>query len=261
MLYVAKFFENGTGTWLPLTFDEGPLTPANGWIDQADVLLRTRQAADAVGATRLDRPEWNTVHPRTQDVFFSLTNGTAGPSGPNPRDPNPYGHIMRLSPERRDHTRTPFTWDVWVLAGDPAYDPQVQLDETNIFGSPDGLWIDPDGRLWIETDISNSSQNRADRGYDNIKNNQMLAADPATGEIRRFLVGPRGCEITGVITTPDQQTMFVNVQHPGESTTFFGSPTPENPRAVSNWPDFDPDGRPRAATLAIRKIGGGKIGT
>jgi secreted PhoX family phosphatase len=259
-LFVAKFFEDGSGTWLSLVFGDGPLTPANGWIDQADVMLRTRQAADAVGATRLDRPEWNTVHPRTQDVFFSLTNGSAGPNGPNPRDPNPYGHIMRLTPERRDHTRSGFTWDVWMLAGDPAYDPQVELDETNMFGSPDGLWIDPDGRLWIQTDISNSSQHRADRGYDRIKNNQMLAADPATGEIRRFLVGPRGCEITGVVTTPDQETMFVNVQHPGEATTFFGSPTPDNPRAVSNWPDFDPDGRPRAATLAIRRIGGGKVG-
>ena len=122
-------------------------------------------------------------------------------------------------------------------------------------------WIDDDGRLWIQTDISNSSQLRADRGYDHIANNAMLAADPVTGEIRRFLVGPRGCEITGVITTPDQQTMFVNVQHPGEVTTIWGTPTPANPRLVSNWPDFDPAGRPRSTTVAIRKIGGGKIGT
>ncbi len=89
----------------------------------------------------------------------------------------------------------------------------------------------------------------------------MLAADPRSGEIRRFLVGPRGCEITGVVTTPDQETMFVNVQHPGESMTFFGTPTPANPRAVSNWPDFEPDGRPRSSTVVIRKIRGGKIGT
>lgn len=123
------------------------------------------------------------------------------------------------------------------------------------------MWFDDDGRLWIQTDISNSSQNRADRGYDNIGNNQMLAADPRSGEIRRFLVGPRGCEITGVVTTPDQETMFVNVQHPGESTSFFGTPTPANPRAVSNWPDFEPDGRPRSSTVVIRKIRGGKIGT
>ena len=148
-----------------------------------------------------------------------------------------------------------------TLAGDPAYDPSVQLDPADIFGSPDGLWFDPDGRLWIQTDISNSSQNLASRGYDRIGNNQMLAADPTTGEIRRFLVGPRGCEITGVITTPDQRTMFVNVQHPGETSAAWGTPTPANPRAVSNWPDFDPDGRPRSATVVIRKRDGGVLGT
>jgi secreted PhoX family phosphatase len=261
VLYVAKFNEDGTGEWLPLVFGEGPLTAANGWADQADVLIRTRQAADAVGATPLDRPEWCTVHPETQDVYLTLTNGSNGPNGPNPRNPNPYGHILKISHHAGDHTRKTMRWEVFVLAGDPAYDSAVTLDDTNVFGSPDGIWIDPDGRMWIQTDISNSSQNRADRGYDNIGNNQMLAANPKTGEIRRFLVGPRGCEITGVIMTPDQETMFVNVQHPGESTTFWGAPTPADPRAVSNWPDFDPDGRPRPATVVIRKIGGGKIGS
>ncbi len=89
----------------------------------------------------------------------------------------------------------------------------------------------------------------------------MLAADPDTGEIRRFLVGPCGCEITGVTIIPDQRSMFVNVQHPGEATTAWGTPTPDDPRAVSNWPDFDPDGRPRSATVVIRKLDGGVIGT
>ncbi len=260
-LHVAQFDDDGGGRWLPLVFGTGPLTPANGWVDQADVLLRTRQAADAVGATKLDRPEWCAVHPQTQDVYLTLTNGSAGPNGPNPRNPDPYGHILKLRNPGRDHTATRFRWDVWVLAGDPAYDPTVTLDDTNIFGSPDGLWIDPDGRMWIQTDISNSSQNLASKGYDNIKNNAMLAADTRTGEIRRFLVGPRGCEITGVITTPDQETMFINVQHPGEKTTAWGTPTPADPRVVSNWPDFDPAGRPRPATVVIRKIGGGRIGS
>jgi len=260
-LYVARFDDDGSGRWLPLKHGKGPLTSANGWQDQADVLLRTRQAADAVGATRMDRPEWIAANPRNQDLFATLTNGTGWESAVNPRTPNPYGHIVRWRERHGDHTATRFEWDIFVLAGDPAYDPQVDLDESNIFGSPDGLWFDDDGRMWIQTDISNSSQNRADRGYDNIKNNMMLAADPDTGEVRRFLVGPRGCEITGVVTTPDQRTMFVNVQHPGESTTFWGTPTPENPRAVSNWPDFDPDGRPRAATVVIRKQDGGVIGT
>jgi secreted PhoX family phosphatase len=260
-LHVARFGADGAGTWVPLVWGQGPLTAANGWTDQADVLLRTRQAADAVGATKCDRPEWVAVHPDTGEVYVTFTNGTQGPTPVNPRPGNIYGHIVRIDEARRSSTR--FSWDIFAFAGDPGYQPEGQFvpEDQPLFGSPDGLWIDPDGRLWIQTDISNSSQNLPSRKYDRIGNNQMLAADPDTGEIRRFLTGPRGCEITGVITTPDQTTMFVNIQHPGESTTAWGAPTAANPRAVSNWPDFDPDGRPRAATLAIRKRDGGKIGT
>lgn len=260
VLYVAQFDPNGTGRWLPLVHGEGPLTVANGWVDQADVLIRTRQAADAVGATKMDRPEWVAVNPRTQDVYLTLTNGTGwgAPSGPNPRTPNTFGHILKMSHAGGDHSATTMIWSIYLLGGDPAFDPSVQLDASNMFGSPDGIWIDRDGRIWIQTDISNSTQNR--NSYANIKNNMMLAADPANSDLRRFLTGPRGCEVTGVITTPDQRTMFVNIQHPGESTTFWGSPSPTNPRAVSNWPDQDPAGRPRSATLVIRKVDGGKIG-
>lgn len=260
-LYVAKFDVGGAGRWLPLTFGQGPLTTANGWADQADVLIRTRQAADALGATKMDRPEWVAVHPTTQNVYVTLTNGSGweAPNGPNPRAPNTYGHILEIAPDRGDHTATAMRWSVYLLAGDPAFDATVKLNASNIFGSPDGLYIDRDGRFWIQTDISNSTQNRA--SYVNIKNNAMLAADPANNEIKRFLTGPRGCEITGIVLTPDQQTMFINIQHPGESTTAFGAPTATNPRAVSNWPDFDPAGRPRSATVVIRKVGGGKVGT
>ncbi len=261
-LYVAKFDGNGSGQWVPLEHGRGPLTVANGWLDQADVLIRTRMAADAVGATRLHRPEWVAVHPHTKDVYITLTNGSGNNSAVNSnRDPNPYGHIVRIREDRGDATRTDFRWDVFLLAGDPQYDPTVPAGQT-IFGSPDGIWVDDDGRVWIQTDISNSSQNLGSRGYDRIGNNCMLAADPRTGELRRFLTGPRGCEITGVITTPDQRTMFVNVQHPGESTTFwntqFGAPSPANPTTVSSWPYGR---RPRPATVVIRKNDGGKIGT
>ncbi|WP_395108320.1 PhoX family protein [Actinomadura sp. SCN-SB] len=260
-LYVARFDDDGTGAWLPLKYGVGPLTKANGWQDQADVLLRTRTAADAVGATRMDRPEWVAVHPDSNDVYCTLTNGTGWNNAANPRKPNPYGHIIRWTEHRGDNTATTFEWDIFMLAGDPEYDPRVELAAEDVFGSPDGLWFDADGRLWIQTDVSNSSQNRPDRGYDNIGNNQMLAADPRTGDLRRFLVGPRGCEVTGVVTTPDQRTMFVNIQHPGEDTAFWGTPTPANPRAVSNWPDHDPAGRVRSATVVIRKRDGGIIGT
>jgi len=276
-LYVARFDEDGTGSWLPLVHGEGALTEANGFADQADVLLRTRQAGDAVGATPLHRPEWVSVDEHTKDVYLSLTNGSAysktgqDPSAANPvvnseRNPNPYGHVLKWRETGGDNTALSFEWDIFTLAGDPAYDQKVQgLTGDNIFGSPDGIWVDDDGRVWIQTDISNSSQNLASRGYDNIGNNAMLVAHPVTREIKRFLVGPRGCEVTGVITTPDQRTMFVNIQHPGESTTFwntqFGAPSTSNPRTVSNWPEFDPQGRPRPATVVIRRKDGGVIGS
>jgi hypothetical protein len=257
-LFVARFDDDGTGEWLPLVFGTGALDQNGGFADQADLLIRTREAADRVGATRLDRPEWVAEHPTTGDVFVTLTNGSQGPNPVNPRDPNPFGHIVRLAEEGGDKTATSFEWDVFVLAGDPDYDPEVTIDG-DIFGSPDGLWIDPSGVMWIQTDVSNSAQALAERGYDRIGNNQMLAADPDTGEIRRFLVGPRGAEVTGVHTTPDQTTMFVNIQHPGESTAAWGEVTPDAPTAVSSWPDGG--GRPRSATVVIRKDDGGIIGS
>ncbi|REE97729.1 PhoX family protein [Thermomonospora umbrina] len=263
-LYVAKFNDDGSGEWLPLAHGTGPLTVENGWKDQADVLLRTRSAADAVGATKLDRPEWVAVQPHTKDVYLTLTNGSGWDNDVNPRKPNPYGHIVRWRERGGDNTALSFEWDIFLLAGDPAYDPTVKLAPEDVFGSPDGLGFDRDGRLWIQTDISNSSQNLASKKYDHIGNNQMLAADTRTGEIRRFLVGPRGCEVTGFAMAPDQRTLFVNIQHPGEATPFWApnsAPTPQNPNAVSSWPDKDPASRPRSATVVIRKNDGGVIGT
>lgn len=262
-LYVARFHDDGTGQWLPLKFGTGPLVAANGWASQADVLLRTREAADAVGATPLDRPEWIAVHPGNGTVFATLTNGSGWPGAVTPRSPNPYGHIIRWNegPLTADGEPTELSWDIFLLAGDPLYDSQVELDQSNMFGSPDGLAFDQDGRLWICADMPNDKMLDPDEGHDRLGNNCLLAADPETGELRRFLVGPRGAELTGVVVAPDRRTMFLNVQHPGETTPAIGIPSPSNPRAVSNWPDFDPNGRPRSATIAIRRTDGGVVGT
>lgn len=258
-LYVATFDDDGTGTWLPLVHGQGPLTTGNGFADQGDVMLRTRQAADAVGATKLARPEWVAVDERTKDVYLTLTNGDNNSGEVNPRDPNPYGSVVRWQEAGGDNRALTFGWEIFLLAGDPTVDPTTTVPDEDRFGSPDGIWADPDGRIWIQTDISNGSQRAG--GYRRVGNNMMLVADPATREVRRFLTGPNGCEITGCITTPDQRTMFVNVQHPGEATTTIGRPTPQNPRAVSSWPDFDAAGRPRSATVVITKDDAGVIGT
>ncbi len=112
----------------------------------------------------------------------------------------------------------------------------------------------PTSRLWIQTDVGEEEQNKGSLAP--FGNNQMLCADPNTAEIRRFLTGPVGQEITGITTTPDKRTLFVNVQHPGATTT------PEDfaaGRLASRWPDGQ--GVPRSATLVITKADGGIIGS
>jgi hypothetical protein len=249
-LYAARFNPDGSGDWLPIT---GP--------DLGAAMVGARFGADAAGATKMDRPEWIVPHPATREVFCACTNNAArgkpGNEGANPanrRAPNPMGHILRWKEQGDDPTAARFRWEVFVEAGDPAQpEPHKKGNiKGDIFGSPDGLWIDAMGTLWVETDMSGSLMHKGDHA--NFGNNQMLAVDPDTGVFRRFLTGPRGCEITGFHTTPDNRSAFVNIQHPGEGWK-------ANPREVSNWPDYDPSGRPRSATVVIRRKDGGVIGT
>lgn len=264
-LYVAKFKEDGSGQWLPLLHGKKGLGTAEGFSSQADILVHSRQAADAVGATPMDRPEWVAVHPKTGEVYLSLTNnnsrGTAerpGLNAANPRSRNIFGHILRWRETHNDAAAQSFKWDIFVSAGDPAHPEAGQRGQFqgDAFGSPDGLWFDPLGHLWIQTDVSTSVMGKGD--YANLGNNQMLVADPATGTIRRFLTGPRGCEITGISATPDGTTLFVNIQHPGETPSERSDPA--RPLAVSAWPSKQyPQalaGRPRSATLVIRRKDG-----
>jgi hypothetical protein len=255
ILYVARFNADGSGNWLPLIYGYGPLTAANGWRDQGEVLVRTRLAADAVGATKMDRPEWIVPHPVTREVFAALTNSSErkGSDPANPRAPNPFGHILRWGEAGDDVAATTFRWQVFALAG-PQGRGNIKGDP---FACPDGLWIDSMGTLWVQTDVSPTRLGKDE--FAALGNNQMLAVDPATGVFRRFLTGPRGCEITGFHTTPDNRSAFVNIQHPGE--TPGDRSNPDNPRANSNWPDYALNGRPRSATVAIRRRDGGIIGT
>ena len=265
-LHVARFGEDGSGRWIELVHGRNGLTEANGFADQAAVLVRTRQAADQVGATRMDRPEWIAVHPRTGEVYCTLTNnahrGTPerpGLNAANPRANNVFGHIIRWREADDDAAAQRFEWEMFVLCGDPASAAESKRGtiKGDVFGSPDGLWFDADGRLWIQTDVSTNVLNKGD--YAGMGNNQMLCADVTTGEIRRFLTGPNGCEITGVVNTPDARSMFVNIQHPGETASERSDPA--HPKAVSSWPDGPAGRRPRSATIVIRKDDGGVIGT
>ena len=265
-LYVARFDADGTGEWLPLTQGKGPLTTDKGFTNQGDVLIKARQASDLLGATKMDRPEWTTVDPITKQVYCTLTNNSnrGQPGQPfmdvaNPRANNTMGQIIRWQ-EKGDLDATTFTWDHLVLAGDrtlPRYEAQGNI-QGDTFGSPDGLWVDPRGVLWIQTDVSTSTLGKGD--YINMPNNQMLACDPtAPGgpQIRRFLVGPNGCEITGITATADLKTFFINIQHPGEPADERSDPA--QPLKISKWPDGA--GRPRSSTVVITKNDGGVIGT
>ena len=252
-LYVAKFEDNNRGQWLALT----PAT--TGMNSQAEICIHTRQAASAGGATTMDRPEWVAANPKKVEAYCCLTNnknrgkkpnagGDPTPvGGPNPRAANHYGQIVRWIPDDADHGSTDFAWDLFVLAGNPtahsdAYAGSRNVTPENMFNSPDGLAFDANGLLWIQTDGKYS--NKGD--FAGMGNNQMLVGDPESGEIRRFLVGPRECEVTGITWSADRRTLFVGIQHPGE-------------KGDSHFPGGG-DTVPRSAVIGITKDDGGLVG-
>jgi uncharacterized protein len=311
-LYVAKFNSDLTGQWLALVpgtvgldgvalRDNPNFAGANDAEVLAKILVKTRMAADAVGATMMDRPEWTGARPRIGgydevEIYCTLTNnnrrGTApasviaadgstaaGSARPpvdaaNPREDNVHGHIIRWRETGKSVTATTFAWDIFVQAGDTATAKPAKPtnnykgsivdtpDGSADYGAPDGLWFDQFGRLWVQTDqIGDGSGD-----FVNIGSNVLVCADPNTGETRRFLTSPNKCEVTGITMTPDGKTMWVGVQHPGEDSTAA------NPQQFSSWPAVQwttesdgvtplPFGRPRSSLVVITKDDGGVIGS
>ena len=263
-LHVARFDSDGKGQWLPLVHGVGPLTAANGFANQGEVLIKARQASDLLGATKMDRPEWLAIDQATRWVYCTLTNNSerGAPGKPavdpaNPRANNTMGQIIRWK-EAGDFSDESFEWNHLLLAGDPANARPEARGNINgdAFSSPDTVAFDACGVLWIGTDITTRSIGKGEMA--GLGNNQLLACNPDTGEVRRFLTGPMGCELTGATWTPDGCTLFVNIQHPGEAPSERSDPA--NPRQYSNWPDFSPIGRPRSATVVVRRLDGGVIG-
>ena len=264
-LYVARFDADGRGRWLPLLQGLGPLTAANGFADQGAVVVKTRQASDLLGASKMDHPEWLAVDQARRQVFCSLTSnaergaaGRPGIDGANPRANNTMGQILRWQ-EDGDFDSLTLRWSQLLLAGDPE---QARAEargniQGDLFACPDTLMFDARGLLWIGCDVGTSRIGKGEMAA--FGNNALMACDPASGEVRRFLTGPVNCEITGAAMTPDGHTLFINIQHPGEPPS---ERTPaDEPRKYSNWPDFRADGRPRSATLAIRRRDGGLVGS
>ena len=266
-LYVARFNADGTGEWRALVHQQNGLVP--GAVDpgnvsqsttpptpvtvnfnsQADVLINTKAAARVAGGTVMDRPEWLTVAPDNSAIYCTLTNnsGRQVTDAANPRTRNLHGHIIKFKEKDNSPLAATFTWEIFLLAGDP----KLSAGGANLvgdikgdtFSSPDGIRIDPQGRLWVQTDHSvpgNSgvTGTTIDQAFGH---NAMFYVDQTSKQSKRFLVGPVGCEITGIAYTPDLKTFFVNIQHP-----------------TGNWPVAGQ--QPRSSTIVITRTDGQPVG-
>ena len=258
-LSVAQFAADGMMTWLPLVHGQGPLTAENGFADQAEVLLKTRLAADALGATPMDRPEGMEANPVTGRVYANMTKNkkiTAENLNPvNTRPENFYGHIVEMIPpggagKDADHTADSFGWDLFVLAGNPTnpehgakFHPETSTD--GWFVNPDYLTFDPKGRMFVATDGANDFD-IADGIYG------IDTEGPARGLPKLLFACPTGAEAAGPCFTPDGTTLFVSVQHPAENSDTLAT-------ATTLWPDFAEGGVPRPAVVAIQRLDGGEV--
>ena len=242
-LFVAKFNADGSGEWLPLTYENGPLNATNGFESQADVLLFARQAADLLGATQMDRPEDIEANPVTGKVYVALTNNTRRQAGDetaaNPRAPNPMGHIVEITEAAGDNGAQTFSWEIFMLCGDPADPSQgaffAGFDTSMVskIANPDNLSFDRQGNLLIATD----GQPRT------IGINDGIFFVPTEGVERGFnrqiFSGVVGAECASVIMNPRQDLMLVSIQHPGEGGTrenrisSFGGSSVNRPTVVA----------------------------
>lgn len=275
VLYVARMSDDNTGEWIELSMNNPTLAAL--FKDDGEILIKTRLAADAVGATAMDRPEDVQPNPVSGKVYLTMTNNSArttvrpnaGETAANPRTPNFNGHIIELTEDGDDHGATTFKWEIFLLCGNPTIDlktdpeqltPGLASSATFFAGyadasklgkvaSPDNIAFDSRGNLWIATDGQPSS---VDLGKPNDAMHVVPTDGPDRGYLRQFLSGPKGCEVCGPEFTPDDKTLFAAIQHPGEDGGF--------PNTVSTWP---PDNKPfpRPSVIAVRRKDGGVIGS
>ena len=249
-LSVAEFRDDGRLVWHPLTYGEEPLTERNGFRSQADVVIDMRRAADLVGATPMDRPEDIEVNPVTGSVFVMLTKNPDRdmPDSGNPRAGNPYGHILELTAPAGDHAAREFHWDIFILAGNPVADHGASyhpaISPHGWFAAPDNCAFDRDGRLWIATDGAGSL---------GIADGLWVCdvTGPNRALTRHFLRTPFGSELCGPCFTPDNRTLFVAVQHPGEGSSYADPDT--------RWPDFRAGWPPRPSVVAVERDDNGSL--
>ncbi len=262
ILSVARFDADGSLEWLPLVHGQGPLTAEKGFATQADVLINARLAADALGATKMDRPEDIQPNPKTGKVYVMLTNNTKRDAGQidaaNPRAENKFGHIIEMTPPDADHAAAKFTWEILVKCGDPSIAEvgatfSSATTKDGWFGMPDNCAIDAEGRLWIATDGNNvRATGRAD-GLWSLETEGELR-----GTSKLFFRVPLGAELCGPAFTPDGKTLFLSVQHPGEEDAEGNPGSFANP--PTRWPDFKEGMPARPSIVVVTKDDGGPIG-
>ncbi|GAB2672431.1 PhoX family protein [Paenibacillus thermoaerophilus] len=240
-LYVANL---KSGKWQPVTLeavrkvieDEKFKAPAgvsakreellNKFNTQADVVVFCHEAALLVGGTPTDRPEDIEISPFDNTVFICHTN--------NDSHGNIHGHITRIFEAKNDLGAAEFDFEIFAAGG-----------RQSGFSSPDNLAFDSNGNLWVVTDISSGSQNKG--VHKAFMNNGLFViptSGPSKGQAFQFASGPVECELTGPFFTPDERTLFLSVQHPGEETKDLNNPT-------SRWPHRPGDTKARAAVVAI----------
>lgn len=302
-LFVARFNADGRGEWLELDSTDPRLAnfAAFRFSNQAEVYVHTRLAADAVGATKMDRPEWGAVNPRNGEVYFTLTNNSAANRTPQKVDPanpraymdvdgkkqagNPNGHIIRFREDGGYSNARSFRWDIFLFgAEEDAGDANLSaLGPGNSFSSPDGLWFSQaTGICWIQTDdgamtdecgcmmLAAIPGGVGDGGRITARNRMLVDGVEQTGTQETFIGATLGeARLRRFLVAPPGAEVTGVTETPDGRTLFVNIQHPgENTRAgawpESQWPGnrgYGPTGRPRSATIVITREDGGLIGT
>lgn len=259
-LFSARFNADGSGQWVELapsttlnpypgsvvpTVPSGATTLGAIYNTQGNILIDAYRASNLVGATPTGRPEDVEVHPIDKSVFIAFT---ANATATNSLFTNIYGELVRIVEGSADGTGNTFTWQRWKAGG-----PNEVARAGQVFAAPDNLSFDRAGNMWVVTDISSANLNGGNANYTAFKNNGMFfipTSGQHSGTAFQFVSAPCEAELTGPSWTPDESTLFLAVQHPGEVNGTRTS-TSQAPKG-SNWPHRD-HGVPLPAVVAIRR--------
>lgn len=256
---------------------------------QGAILIDAHYAANAAGITCTARPE-DTEVAQDGTLFIAFTSGSPGSDGGPDKEifkgsqgetPYEFGWVMRLQEDDSNPDSMTFRWELFATGGEPA--------EGGLgFSNPDNLEIDPDGNLWMVTDMSTSSQNKAVASRV-VNGNPVSQTDlvglfgnnsawfiPTSGAnagtAYPFAISPMDTEICGLRFTEDRQTLFLAIQHPGEAGGMrqdlkteirqFDMRTTTGREFIqqrkipigSNWPDKAANHPPRPAVVAVRRL-------